>query len=79
MTHHAFGAHLMTRDQAIDEAAAAADRNGTPCGVWERDGWHTVCELSPEDITPDPTLAGWALVAVLDPMAAVEAEFGPCA
>lgn len=69
-----FGTRLLTRDAAIDEAATLADRNEAPVGVWERDGWYTVCEHAPESITPDPSLSGWEVVAVLDPMSWVEAS-----
>lgn len=53
--------------RAIEEAADVATRNQCPCGVWERDGWFTVCEVAPEMIEPDPELAGWRLFAVVDP------------
>lgn len=62
-----FGSSLMTRDRALDEAEAMADRNGAPCGIWQRDGWYTVCEHAPDSITPDPCASGWELIAVMDP------------
>lgn len=64
-----FADHLTdSESSAITEAQATSDRNGAPCGVWKRDGWYTVCEVAPEEITPDPELAGWVLWAVVDPM-----------
>jgi hypothetical protein len=63
-----FGAQCVADySHAIDEAQAVADANGTPCGVWVRDGWSTACEHSPDSITPDPASNGWELVAVVDP------------
>ena len=54
-------------DRALAAAVDMADANGAPCGVWVRDGWHTVCEHAPESITPDPCASGWELIAVMDP------------
>jgi len=53
--------------RAIAEAQALADGNGTPCGVWRRDGWYTVCEHAPDSISPDPTMVGWQFWAIVDP------------
>jgi hypothetical protein len=63
-----FAQRLSTNERyALDEAQEIADTSGTPCGVWERGGWFTVCELAPEMIEPDPMLAGWALWSIADP------------
>ena len=69
-----FGSSIMTYYRAMDEAEALANQNGAPCGIWARDGWYTVCEHAPDSITPDPCASGWALIAVMDPMSAVDAE-----
>lgn len=54
-------------DHAIARAQAVANEAECPCGVWYLDGWHTVSEVAPELIEPDPEAAGWALIAVVDP------------
>ena len=53
--------------QAIAQAQDVANETETPCGVWARDGWYTVCDVAPELIEPDPELSGWRLWAVCDP------------
>ena len=59
---------------AIAAAQTFADRNGAPCGVWERDGWFTVCEIAPDEIEPNPELFGWVLWAIVNPTTV----FGEC-
>ena len=63
-------------DHAITSAQFIADATGSPCGVWMRDGWYTVCDVAPEMIEPDPELAGWRLWAVTDPWAVVDHTAG---
>jgi hypothetical protein len=63
-----FGRTLTTQKRfAIEEAQVVADMNQCPCGVWERDGWFTVCELAPDEIEPSPEWSGWVLWAIVDP------------
>jgi hypothetical protein len=63
-----FGRHCTTHERhAIAKAQEIADRTGTPCGVWARGGWYTVCDVAPELIEPDPELLGWRLWAIADP------------
>ncbi len=62
-----FATVLHWQRRAIQEAQAIANRNQCPCGVWDRDGWFTVCDVAPELIEPDPELSGWRLFAVVDP------------
>ena len=52
---------------ALLTAQAHADQTDTPCGVWHRDGWYTVCEVAPELLEPDPEWSGWTLWAVRSP------------
>ena len=52
---------------AIAIAQDLSDRNGSPVGVWTRDGWFSVDERPPDDIEPDPEAAGWRMYAVVDP------------
>ena len=51
---------------AIAIAQDLSDRNGSPVGVWARDGWFSVDERPPEEIEPDPEAAGWRVYAVVD-------------
>lgn len=53
--------------QAIADAQALANRNGAPVGIWQRDGWLTVCDVAPAMIVPDPHDAGWLLDCVIEP------------
>ena len=50
-----------------DDAQSQADANGAPVGVWERDGWTTICEDAPETIEPNPEDRGWHMIAVVEP------------
>lgn len=63
-----FGRHLLAYEaSALDIAQEQADATHDAVGVWERDGWYTVSDISPDLISPDPTRAGWKLCAVVDP------------
>jgi hypothetical protein len=64
-----FGAHLYAVDSTHvwTIAQEQADANGAPMGIWGRDGWLTICDVPPDEIEPDPTQAGWRLVAVIEP------------
>ena len=66
----------VTERYAIAEAQSLADDNGAPVGVWARDGWYTVCEVAPDLIEPDPTLTGWVLWAIVDPLTAIHRDGG---
>jgi hypothetical protein len=66
----AFGQHLLAFEaSALDIAQEQADATHDAVGVWERDGWFTVCDISPDLISPDPTSHGWKLWAVVEPSA----------
>lgn len=52
---------------AIQIAQETADSNGSPCGVWARDGWYTVSEEPPDDIEPAPEESGWSLDTIVEP------------
>lgn len=62
------GSATANKSDAIDEAQERADANGAPVAVWERDGWHHVCEVPPDMISPPPETLGWSVLAVVDPM-----------
>ena len=63
------GSATADRSRAIQDAQARADANGAPVAVWERDGWHHVCEVPPDMIWPSPEVVGWSVLAVVDPRA----------
>lgn len=63
-----FASRLFSREiHALDEAQSIASTNGSPCGVWLRDGWYTVCDCPPDMIEPNPELIGWQFVAIVAP------------
>ena len=64
-----FGSRLFAADSSLvwTVAQALADANGSPVGIWCRDGWLTICENAPDDIEPNPELSGWRFDAIVEP------------
>ena len=63
-----FGTSLMAnRYHAYAWAQMLADVCESPCGVWHRDGWYTVCAIAPELIEPNPEDDGWTLDGLATP------------
>lgn len=63
-----FGDQLIASGlRAYQRAQILAHENGAPVGIWQRDGWYTVCEVAPDEVEPSPELSGWRLLSIVEP------------